>query len=327
MFIKKRYIILIIACIIALIAGLFYYREFRSLPDFSVQMLESAKEAKETDTVVLFAPHSDDETISSGGFIHDAVKNGAKVVVVLVTNGDGHIFSTMEDFRKLYPTAQNYIDSGVTRQEESLAALKILGVKEEDVIFLGYPDHGIKELHDKNWKIPYQSPYTKKTSSPYANSFTKGVEYTGDNLENDIIKILETYKPTIVISSYQHDIHPDHAATYRFVKKSIQDSQIDTIKSNLYYVVHYRNFPYPLGLKTDRFVAPPAKLIDISVQWLKYMMDDQVIETKNDALRQYKSQINLPTLKGLLEGFVRQNELFVIETEENSAKELGDTCN
>lgn len=277
-------------------------------------MLEGIQEPKETDTVVLFAPHSDDETIAAGGFIHNAVKKGSRVVVVLVTNGDGHIFSTMEDFRKLYPTAQNYIESGLTRQEESISALKILGVKEEDVIFLGYPDHGLKELYDKNWKIPYQSLYTKKSSSPYANSFTRGAAYTGDNVENDIIKILEKYQPTIVISSYLDDIHPDHAATYKFVKKSVQDSQVETIKHNLFYLIHYRNFPYPLGLKTDRFIAPPAKLIDISVQWLKYMLDEEVIDVKNEALREYKSQIKLPTLKGLLEGFIRQNELFVIET-------------
>lgn len=304
---------MVLICVAALIAGVFYYREFRSLPDFAVSLMTDIEKPGTGDTVVVFAPHSDDETVGAGGLIYDSLKNGAKVIVVLITNGDGHVFSTIEDFKKVYPTAQNYIDSGNTRQKESIGALKDLGLDENNIVFLGYPDHGIKELYSTNWKVPYQSPYTKQSSSPYPNSQTKKVPYTGDNLENDIIKILKDFNPTVVVAPYKYDIHPDHAAAYQFIQKAITDSQDKNINRELLYLVHYRRFPYPGGLRKDRFIAPPAKLVDISVEWEKLALDAPTLEVKSQALKQYSSQLGVPTLKGLLESFLRQNELFAIQ--------------
>ncbi len=327
MFIRKRYILLVLLCIATLIAGVFYYREFRSLPDFAVSLMTDVEKPGVGDTVVVFAPHSDDETVGAGGLIYDSLKNGAKVIVVLITNGDGHTFSTMEDFRKVYPTAQNYIDSGTVRQKESINALKSLGLDEKNIVFLGYPDHGIKELYSTNWKVPYQSPYTKQSSSPYSNSQTKKVAYTGDNLENDIIKVLEDYNPTIVVAPYKYDIHRDHAATYQFIQKAITDSQDKNINRVLLYLVHYRRFPYPGGLRKDRFIAPPAKLVDISVEWQKLAVDAPTLEAKSQALKQYSSQLGLPILKGFLESFLRQNELFVIQGPKLSSDETDNGSN
>jgi len=327
MFIRKRYILLILLCIAVLIAGVFYYREFRSLPDFAVPLMTDIEKPGPNDRVVVFAPHSDDEIVGAGGLIYDSLKNGAKVEVVLITNGDGHIFSTMEDFRKVYPTAQNYIDSGTTRQKESINALKVLGLDEKNIVFLGYPDHGIKELYSTNWKVPYQSPYTKQNSSPYSNSQTKRVSYTGDNLENDIIKVLKDFDPTIVVAPYKYDIHPDHAASYQFIQRAIKDSQDESINRELLYLVHYRRFPYPGGLRKDRFIAPPAKLVDISVEWEKLAIDSPALEAKSQALKQYTSQLGVPTLKGLLESFLRQNELFAIQSSQQTSDEADNGSN
>jgi len=315
MFIKKRYILLILLSVVLLIAGLFYFREFRSLPDFSVHLMPDIEVPGKDQTVVIFSPHNDDETIGAGGFIDRSIKNGAKVIVVFITNGDGHVFSTMEDFRKVYPSAQNYIDSGYQRQGESEAALSILGVDSKDIIFLGYPDHGIKQLYDKNWKVAYESPYTKKSASPYPNSYTKNVSYTGENLESDILKILEKHKPSVVVSSYQFDQHTDHVATYNFVKKTIHDWPDSTVKNKYYYLVHYRQFPYPSGLRKDRFIAPPAKLVNIDVEWEKLSLTIEELQLKEQALLQYKSQLDVPTLKKLVDSFIRQNELFAVENE------------
>src|SRR5512137_2118624 len=69
--------------------------------------------------LLIFAPHCDDETLGSGGLIQAAVQAGIDVQVVIATNGDGYRFATSEEFKKLYPSAQDYIRMGEVRQQES----------------------------------------------------------------------------------------------------------------------------------------------------------------------------------------------------------------
>ncbi len=40
------------------------------------------------DRILIFAPHPDDEVLGSGTYIQRAIKNGAEVKVVLMTNGN-----------------------------------------------------------------------------------------------------------------------------------------------------------------------------------------------------------------------------------------------
>jgi LmbE family N-acetylglucosaminyl deacetylase len=77
---------------------------------------------------MIFAPHPDDEVLMTSGVIENAIKEGNKVRVVIVTNGD---FGASN---KTY---------GQIRLIESLKALTFLGVRIEDIIFLGYGDTGM----------------------------------------------------------------------------------------------------------------------------------------------------------------------------------------
>ena len=47
------------------------------------------------DRVLVLAPHPDDETIGCAGVIMHALKSGAKVKVVYLTNGDNNVFSIL----------------------------------------------------------------------------------------------------------------------------------------------------------------------------------------------------------------------------------------
>ncbi|MCL5407308.1 MAG: PIG-L family deacetylase [Patescibacteria group bacterium] len=309
----RKLVLLTIAGALLIFLGTFlYFRHYQNLPEFAVPLLSEAKIPAKGEKVIVFAPHCDDETLGVGGYIAKSVKNGADVVVVLMTNGDGHRFSSIEEFRKIYPNANNYIQSGYTRQEESKKALEILGVKDENILFLGYPDGGLKELLFSNFNVPYQSPYTKQSSSPYNNSYHQNVVYTGGNLENDLLGILKKYQPQIVITTSQFDIHSDHAATGIFVQKAVDkiDPPIDGQKPTIYYyLIHFRHFPSPKGLHSDRMLVPPAKLITISDGVLKVSLDKETLDLKEKALSEYKSQLRVPTLKNVMESFLRQNEL------------------
>ncbi len=121
--------------------------------------------------LLVLAPHCDDETLSSAGVILAAQRLGMQVKVVVATNGDGYLFATMEEFHQVYPTAADFIRLGNLRQQESLNALKVLGVDAGQVIFLSYPDRGTPSLLLENWSRnnPYQSPYSETSQSPISS--------------------------------------------------------------------------------------------------------------------------------------------------------------
>lgn len=70
-------------------------------------------------TVMIIVPHQDDEINLAGATIKNLTDNHIHVIVVFATTSDYH-------------------DSGIDRLHEALAASQILGVPEEDIVFLGY---------------------------------------------------------------------------------------------------------------------------------------------------------------------------------------------
>ena len=75
--------------------------------------------------VAVVVPHPDDEALCCAGVLQRAVDAGMCVRVIIVTNGD------------------HYGDGRARarlREGESVAALALAGVAEDDVVFLGYPD-------------------------------------------------------------------------------------------------------------------------------------------------------------------------------------------
>jgi len=72
--------------------------------------------------IFVVAPHPDDEALMASGVIANAVTRGEPAKVVVVTNGDN-----VKGNKKI----------GLRRQAESVAAMKVLGLQPDDVIFLG----------------------------------------------------------------------------------------------------------------------------------------------------------------------------------------------
>src|SRR3569833_2059765 len=63
-----------------------------------------------SDTVLVVAPHPDDESLCCGGLIHAARSAGARVTIVWITLGDGFRWDAIVVERKLRPRASNYLD-------------------------------------------------------------------------------------------------------------------------------------------------------------------------------------------------------------------------
>jgi len=86
-----------------------------------------------TRSILVVAPHPDDETIGCGGRILHATRSGAAVTVVVATDGAAshdHVGTTADQLRLL-------------RHEELIAATTRLGVAAHDVIELKHPDGGL----------------------------------------------------------------------------------------------------------------------------------------------------------------------------------------
>ena len=93
--------------------------------------------------ILIVAPHPDDEALMASGIIRNALESGEEIRIILMTNGD-----------------YTGINSGYYRQTETISGMQgVLGMQENDIIFLGYPDGGLYEIYTN-----YQSPDSIYTS-------------------------------------------------------------------------------------------------------------------------------------------------------------------
>jgi LmbE family N-acetylglucosaminyl deacetylase len=250
----------ILGIILLYFLGNFIYAKiFKVVPDSTYYILPSISFNSNDKRMLVFSPHPDDETLSSGGLIQAAVARGIEVRVILVTDG-------------------NRRGQGIKRQAEFKKALEGLGVKDQDIIMLGYKDEGTKNV-------------------PTA-IFQASLE-----------KQINGFNPQIVVYPSRFDEHPDHRTTGLMVEKILQgNNKIEKWA----YLVHYRGYPYPQKLAENRFLMPPSKLF-FSCQWYKFNLTSDQEQKKLSALDNYQVSLGYRLEKGYLLGFVRQNELFCQE--------------
>jgi LmbE family N-acetylglucosaminyl deacetylase len=263
--------------------------------------------------LLVLAPHCDDETLGAAGAILAAHRAGLDVQVVIATNGDGYRFATMEDFRRLYPHAQDFVRMGNLRQQESLAAMRVLGVNSAQVIFLSYPDRGTPALWNTHWSAsaPYRSPYTEATRSPYPATYNPNSVFAGEDYLADLRSILAAYHPDLIIYPHPDDVHPDHWGLSVFTRLALaQLEQADpAYRPEAYaYLVHRPDFPTTKGLRPADTLMPPPLLYRISPDWFRIDLSATDTALKGEAVQQYTSQ--LPLLRGLMESLTRADEPF-----------------
>jgi LmbE family N-acetylglucosaminyl deacetylase len=307
---RTKHFIMILLTIIVLFCATFFAREFFANLFVGIAMEELPLPGAE-DKVLIFAPHSDDEALAAAQLIKKSLAAGAKVKVVLATNGDGFVQAFSAQGLSSLPKREDYIQEGYEHQKESLAALRLLGMNDEDVIFLGYPDRVISSLWNYNWmsSLPYLSGDTETQKSPYENSYTADALYCGESLYQDISNIIQAFRPTYVVYPHPSDTHTDHWGLYAFVKLSLTSLHY-TPKEELLYLVHKAAWPAPLKRNRSLFLVPPMSLLNSGTQWFSLSMTDKEVEEKAFALNQYQSQLRRVGL--LLSSFERKNELFGI---------------
>src|SRR5262245_24268596 len=161
--------------------------------------------------VLVLAPHPDDETLATGGLLQRALRAGAGVRVLFVTNGDNNPWPQRVVERRWRLGAPERVRWGERRCSEALAALRYLGVAADHARFLGYPDQGLTRL------------------------LLTGEETLLDTLAEELL----AWRPTLLVTPSVQDLHPDHSALAVFVRFACARLGAPSLAlTALSYVVH-----------------------------------------------------------------------------------------
>jgi LmbE family N-acetylglucosaminyl deacetylase len=245
--------------------------------------------------LVVVAPHPDDETLAAGGLVQRVLRSGGTVRVVVLTAGDGYLEAAAALTGHPTPSTADYRALGRARAGEARTAMRTLGVT--DLVLIDGPDGGLAALWASRTKgTPYVSPESGR------GPFFGAIMLAG------LREVMEAVRPTLVVAPDPRDHHPDHAAAGRFTLAAAVG--LPDRPRVLTYVVHDTVWPPPHP--SDDVLPRPAGREYAGTPWVSFTLTLEEIEAKRTAVAAYRSQ--WPIVGGLLERFVRRNEVFAVQT-------------
>ncbi len=263
------------------------------------------------DRILILAPHPDDESIATAGVIQKALRSGARVKVVYLTNGDHNELAFIVYKKRLILRRSEFISMGIVRKAEAVKAMKFLGVDEKDLVFLGYPDFGTFNIFMNFWhsERPFRDLLTRISSVPYKEDLSYGAPYVGESILADIKRVLQEYRPTKIFVSHPADVNVDHKTFYLFLEIALADLEGLIPEPKIYpYLVHHVGWPLPRHYRPQLELKPPAEFTDSEMHWFSSPLDAEELEKKHQAILCYKSQTESSAF--YLLAFARKNELF-----------------
>lgn len=266
-------------------------------------------------TMWVVAPHPDDEVLMATEALTHAVRTGTPYEVVIVTNGD-------------FGCSRN----GWARQEESIAALASIGVTEDHVHFLGYPDGWLAQL-SATPLAPVER--TARDGSCGLGDTTYGARghegsdvhtartgtpapYTSTALVDDLSALFAAAPPAEIHLPHAIDDHPDHAMTWAYVRRALTRLKASALLVR--HVVHAG----PCWPATDAHgacIEPTPALAATPLPPLppplSALLPDRVEPTdphrRRAAIAHYVSQLEGPLDTSWLSSFARTTEVAWLE--------------
>ncbi|HVT02711.1 MAG TPA: PIG-L family deacetylase [Thermoanaerobaculia bacterium] len=176
--------------------------------------------------VLLIAPHPDDESLAGGGLIRRALGAGAAVRVVFATDGEYNHWPQRYLERRWRVGEDDRKRWGTRRRLEAVAALKILGVCEGDIRFLGLPDNRLRQLGPSE---------LLRSLKPHVRGFA----------------------PDLIVSPSNCDLHGDHRMVARSVETMVADdhSTFDVLTYVTHGVPNEDRRLYEIALSPDDLEA------------------------------------------------------------------------
>ena len=256
-------------------------------------------------SLLVVAPHPDDETLCCAGVIRRVVAAGGHASIVWLTSGDGSELDLLFIERELRIHPEKMRDLAARRMREARAAAAILGVPPARQFFLGYPDGGLLALITDHYATPYYSKFNGALRVPYGDTFAAGHPYTGDSLERDFARVLDHVHATLVLAPSPRDAHPDHRAAGILTLQVL--SRRRELATARFWIVHGgHTWPSPRGLHMKLPLAPPPR--GRGLGFTAFDLDPLEEADKLEAVRQYHTQMSVMSF--FLLSYVRANELY-----------------
>jgi LmbE family N-acetylglucosaminyl deacetylase len=264
------------------------------------------------------APHPDDDLLMAAGVIYRAVQVKEPVTVVYMTNGDSN----------------RETEYGLARQAEAVEGQRWLGVGEDDLIFLGYPDGYLNALLTEYTQAGAAVITTFNRSATYGRHGLGGTDYhtyrfgmpggyNRHDLLMDLQDLLNLLRPGQIYVTAPFDTHPDHRATYYLVKLALMAAHaaapeyLPTLHKT---VVHWNRLPWPHPMDPAAPFPEIPELHRVGVSWqerervevpLVMQSADLSGNPKFQAIAAHRSQGGV---SGYLKGFVHKDEFFWVES-------------
>lgn len=206
---------------------------------------------------LFLSPHDDDLSIGAGLLIQAAVRAGVDVRALIVT--DGCLGYCREEHRDTIVAV---------RQQETYESFAVLGLPDEKITYIGYPDGGLM-------------PYIGRRRARELERALCG--HIG--LQNAFTYYLRKFRPQRVFVPTYTDLHPDHRITHSELMISI---------------FHASGKIWPeLGppLATVPQVGELAVYCDFAeLPNIEVVGNDEVFQTKLSSIAAYRSQVQISSL-------------------------------
>jgi len=312
---RKAVIVLLISMSVLLAAGtgawLGFFGPSATAPQLAASLSQPGNQLPEihsTDALLVVAPHPDDECIATAGAIQNALRAGAKVHIVYLTYGDNYEIAYWVLKKMPALTSGEFRALGELRHTEAVKGAVSLGLTPDCLTFLGYPDSGTLRIWETTWQpgISRLHVATDARSVPYPDALSPGSPYNAAAITADLEKVIQAFRPTVVLFPSPLDLNPDHQAAYLFVTAALHD--LDLSPSRYTYLVHQRHFPSLLLYNPLAVLTPPAFVagLPIHLRNLKLTTDQEALKYATTLL--YHSQTDVAYR--LLASFSRRNEIF-----------------
>lgn len=195
--------------------------------------------------VLIVAPHPDDETIGAAGVTMQALARGQQVGVVVLTMGDAHVALTAVVAGKAEANLgpKDFEKASAHRQTLSSRAAARVGLPGDALVFLGYPDSGLRPMYAATDATPFTQKHTGRRAT-YASAFTdyhtaahgQSAPYVKASVVSDLAEILAARRPKRILVTLDTDRHPDHAAASAYVRDAMRVAGVEA--ELLGYLVH-----------------------------------------------------------------------------------------
>ena len=272
------------------------------------------------ETLLILAPHPDDETLSAGGMVQQVLAHGGYVRSVVVTSGDAYVDAIEQATGRHNLKPKDFLHFGEQRLEESRKVARFFGNSFIHLDLLGYSDGSIYDMLVSHWQRshPERSEFTGVNHIPYQAAEDKGWAQDGHDLLTELVTIMKETKPTIVVFPDVMEDDSDHAGLGMFALLAVNEwleysKKAETEPHLLAYLIHWPSWPpgsdldKPIDASDKPLFLPSNLPVRNHTRTCLNLSKDET-HIKHLALGLYKTQQRI--MAPFLEAFVHTNECF-----------------